>query len=315
MSSNTVRRIATTWIFLMAINNNVQGLKCRTTDHSRRHGEFIDIAEQCNNSTRGEQRPSSDRTDGYSSSMPPVQQYNAGQRTDRGDGNRRDTTDRRGSDRRNNNREYSVRRQEYSNRDQDPASTPCGDGGYGVPLPQHRPGYNNGGGQNYYHQGSPFQTSPDYDMSQTNPRSPTMPILNRYRRHVIPRAAGSKLLGNNRFRNATKSGTSQTKGSILDKMDALNSNARPDKSSIVSIMTSQIKDVELKEFVQDSIDECFDTLELDSHSNKCEFSKNFAMCMENKAQRNCEDWDENVPVNRGVNFQEGIGQQDKRRVY
>lgn len=27
-------------------------------------------------------------------------------------------------------------------------------------------------------------------------------------------------------------------------------------------MTNQVKDVELKEFIQDSIDECFDTLEL-----------------------------------------------------
>jgi len=98
----------------------------------------------------------------------------------------------------------------------------------------------------------------------------------------------------------------------------LNSNSRPDKYSIVNVMTNQIKDVELKEFIQDSIDECFDTLELgkslktleiiakynicnineflsyefaidfiytDSHNNKCEFSKNFAVCMESKAQR------------------------------
>lgn len=42
----------------------------------------------------------------------------------------------------------------------------------------------------------------------------------------------------------------------------LNSNSRPDKYSIVTIMTNQIKDVELKEFIRDSIDECFDTLEL-----------------------------------------------------
>lgn len=45
-------------------------------------------------------------------------------------------------------------------------------------------------------------------------------------------------------------------------MGQLNSNARPDKSSILNIMTNQIKDVELKEFIHDSIDECFDTLEL-----------------------------------------------------
>lgn len=70
---------------------------------------------------------------------------NSGQRIDRrGDGNRRDTTsrmdmDRRGSDRRNNNREYSVRRQEYGDRDQDPTSYSCGDNaGYGQ-YHQQRP--------------------------------------------------------------------------------------------------------------------------------------------------------------------------------
>ncbi|XP_050541883.1 uncharacterized protein LOC126905833 isoform X2 [Daktulosphaira vitifoliae] len=299
-----IHRIVITWSVLLTIFARVQGLKCRTVDHSRRHSEFIDLAEQCNNST-GSNHRLSDRD-----SFPLSEQglmNNSGQRIDRGgDGNRRDTTsrmdDRRGSDRRNNNREYSVRRQEYSDRDQDPTSYSCGDNSYGQ-FPQQRPNYNQDVGQNYYHRGNPYQANSDYDISQSYSRTPTMPPLQmkRYRRHMIRRAASSKLLGNNRFRNATKNGINQTKGSIIDKMDALNSNARPDKSSIVSIMTSQIKDVELKEFVQEAIDECFDTLELDSHSNKCEFSKNFATCMENKAQRNCDDWD--LPMNnRGTNL-------------
>ncbi|XP_029342020.1 general odorant-binding protein 71 isoform X1 [Acyrthosiphon pisum] len=128
----------------------------------------------------------------------------------------------------------------------------------------------------------------------------------------------------------TKTGGNQPgKGTYLDKMDActihcvfnqlemLNSNSRPDKYSIVNIMTNQIKDVELKEFIQDSIDECFDTLELDSHNNKCEFSKNFAVCMENKAQRNCDDWDENLSANKinSAGLQDGTNQQDKRKGY
>lgn len=55
----------------------------------------------------------------------------------------------------------------------------------------------------------------------------------------------------------------------------LNSNSRPDKSSIVNIMTNQIKDVELKEFIQDSIDECFDTLELGKlFALPCKYEKN-----------------------------------------
>lgn len=46
----------------------------------------------------------------------------------------------------------------------------------------------------------------------------------------------------------------------------LNSNSRPDKRAILNIVTNQIKDVELKEFVHDSVDECFDALELGEYA-------------------------------------------------
>ncbi|XP_026806216.1 uncharacterized protein LOC113549219 [Rhopalosiphum maidis] len=312
--------VVTLSVAVLLTVGQVQNLKCRTVDHSRRHGEFVDIAEQCSNTTSGD-RPAA--VDGdystYTSSSDNDSRWN-------GDG------------RRNNNREFSVSRQDFSHNrgggsgsyDRDPPS--CSE-----VRPQQYSG-NPGSRSKNHRQGN--YPSVDYDAGQSNFNHRQPQPTRRYRRDVsndknkrqkaAVTGSNSRLLGNNRFRNLTKIGGSQSgKGTFLDKMDActihcvfnelemLNSNSRPDKHSIVNIMTNQIKDVELKEFIQDSIDECFDALELDSHNNKCEFSKNFAVCMENKAQRNCDDWDENLSTNKinSAGLQDGNNQQDKRKGY
>lgn len=81
----------------------LQNLKCRTTDHSRRQGEFIDIAEQCRNATTGE-RPASVDSDYY-------MRYSGDRRTAVEDGRMRNDQE----NRRNSNREFNVRRQEFAN--------------------------------------------------------------------------------------------------------------------------------------------------------------------------------------------------------
>ncbi|XP_025409414.1 probable serine/threonine-protein kinase clkA isoform X2 [Sipha flava] len=351
---------------LFSTAGEVHGLKCRTTDHSNRQGEFIDLAEQCNNMTS----KGGDRTMGndYSSSQ------SGGGGVGGGDSNRRDTSRRNDEDkrndegrrngeggrrsgevRRNNNREFSVTRQDFSgngNREESGNNNYNRGDGYNRGDVYNRGdgynrgvGYNRGSGgdrgstscdfqpqqypaqgnygdrQNNYRQGSPYYPSVDYDARQSNSNYNQWTRRNRRHanknsnRRIKAATSSNRLLGNNRFRNVTKNGVDQGRGSILDKMDALNSNSRPDKPSIVNIMTNQIKDVELKEFLQDSIDECFDTLELDVHNNKCEFSKNFAMCMENKAQRNCDDWDESASSSRFNSAQDGNNQQDKKKGY
>lgn len=99
----------------------LQNLKCRTTDHSRRQGQFIDIAEECNNSTAGDRSTTRDRSpsgmdsDYYSSSL------SAGQ-SDRKDHNNNYNYNHNNNrryhaedGRRNNNREFNVHRQDYTN--------------------------------------------------------------------------------------------------------------------------------------------------------------------------------------------------------
>lgn len=129
----------------------LQGLKCRTKDHSNRQGEFIDLAEQCNNmTTKG-----GDRTmdNDYSSS-----QFGGG-RVGGGDSNRRDTNRRNDEDRRNgeggkrnNNREFSVSRQDF--------------GGNGNREESGNNNYNRGDGYNRGNGGDRDSTSCDFQPQQ-----------------------------------------------------------------------------------------------------------------------------------------------------
>lgn len=55
----------------------LQNLKCRVIEHSKRQGDFIDLAEQCNNMTAGERSSGSTLLDSdYSSSSSTGQKYN-----------------------------------------------------------------------------------------------------------------------------------------------------------------------------------------------------------------------------------------------
>lgn len=94
----------------------LQNLKCRTPDHWRRRGEFVDIAEQCSNTTSG------DRSTATAGSSGQDNDYFSGNNGDRRTGNRRNTENvwgnddsrRNGDNRRQNNRGFSVMRQDFA---------------------------------------------------------------------------------------------------------------------------------------------------------------------------------------------------------
>nr|XP_018909253.1 PREDICTED: uncharacterized protein LOC109038604 [Bemisia tabaci] len=139
----------------------------------------------------------------------------------------------------------------------------------------------------------------------------------------------TKIISNNAKnatgRNPTSSETGKT--SLLEELDAcvvqcifrqmemLTEDARPDKNSVISVMTQRIRDPELKEFIQESIEECFDIIESDAEGGKCEYSKNFAMCLEEKGRRNCEDWEEAAQINRFKGIQSGMSPPDTTNNY
>ncbi|KAE8573791.1 general odorant-binding protein 71 [Halyomorpha halys] len=80
---------------------------------------------------------------------------------------------------------------------------------------------------------------------------------------------------------------------IFKQKKMLNQNNKIDKSNTMHILTQKIRDSELKEFVEDSINECFDKMDNEKSEGKCEDSKKFALCLEEKGKNNCEDWDTN----------------------
>ncbi|RZF38723.1 hypothetical protein LSTR_LSTR014381 [Laodelphax striatellus] len=81
---------------------------------------------------------------------------------------------------------------------------------------------------------------------------------------------------------------------VFQQMRMVGSSSKPDKNSVLSVMTQKIRNPELREFIQDSVNDCFEAVESEPQYQigKCDFSKKLALCLEEKGQQNCEDWDE-----------------------
>ncbi|KDR20661.1 hypothetical protein L798_04449 [Zootermopsis nevadensis] len=61
---------------------------------------------------------------------------------------------------------------------------------------------------------------------------------------------------------------------------------------VIKVMTKKIRDPEVRDFIEESVEDCFELLEMDNKRNKCEYSKNLALCLEEKGRRNCDDWED-----------------------
>lgn len=68
----------------------------------------------------------------------------------------------------------------------------------------------------------------------------------------------------------------------------------PDKRRMINILTGNIRDRELKEFFNDSIQECFHMIDhLESYrrqKDKCDMAQTLVTCLTERAKANCEDF-------------------------
>ncbi|KOB79007.1 Odorant-binding protein 29, partial [Operophtera brumata] len=64
----------------------------------------------------------------------------------------------------------------------------------------------------------------------------------------------------------------------------------PDRYLATHVLTKDVKNEDLKDFLQESIEECFQILDNENTEDKCEFSKNLLMCLSEKGRENCDDW-------------------------
>ncbi|KPJ08606.1 hypothetical protein RR48_12359 [Papilio machaon] len=81
---------------------------------------------------------------------------------------------------------------------------------------------------------------------------------------------------------------------FVDALKMTDDTGFPNKHLVRQVITKDIEDQELKDFLQQSADDCFQILRANK-VNKCEFSKNLLICLTDKGKANCDDLKSNEP--------------------
>ncbi|CAK9807875.1 General odorant-binding protein 71 [Anthophora plagiata] len=93
-----------------------------------------------------------------------------------------------------------------------------------------------------------------------------------------------------RFNNNTDQEQACIVQCFFDELNAVDQKGFPEKDLVIPLMNYNIHDPDLKDFVEESIIECFHYLE-SNKKDKCEFSQNLLTCLAEKGKQNCEDWE------------------------
>nr|XP_032517711.1 general odorant-binding protein 71-like isoform X3 [Danaus plexippus plexippus] len=77
---------------------------------------------------------------------------------------------------------------------------------------------------------------------------------------------------------------------FLENLQMTGDNGMPDRYLITHALTKDERNEDLRDFLQESVEECFQILDNENTDDKCEFSKNLWMCLSEKGRSNCDDW-------------------------
>jgi hypothetical protein len=72
-----------------------------------------------------------------------------------------------------------------------------------------------------------------------------------------------------------------------------NDDGFPDRNRLISVLTKQLRDKDLRDFYIDSIQECTRMVNLDEpkvHRDSCLYSQSLIICLSERAKMNCVDW-------------------------
>uniref|UniRef100_A0AAU8BE14 Odorant-binding protein n=1 Tax=Conopomorpha sinensis TaxID=940481 RepID=A0AAU8BE14_9NEOP len=81
---------------------------------------------------------------------------------------------------------------------------------------------------------------------------------------------------------------------FMQELDMTGENGMPDKHMVLQVITKGVTNDELRDFLQETIEECFAILQNENTKDKCEFSKNLMMCLSEKGRANCDDWKDDM---------------------
>ncbi|XP_014467895.1 PREDICTED: general odorant-binding protein 71 isoform X2 [Dinoponera quadriceps] len=77
---------------------------------------------------------------------------------------------------------------------------------------------------------------------------------------------------------------------FFNELNAVDHRGFPQQELIINLMTHNIQNPELQDFMEEAIIECFHFLSADMRQDKCYFSQNLLSCLAEKGKERCEDW-------------------------
>nr|WKR38890.1 odorant binding protein 9 [Spodoptera frugiperda] len=81
---------------------------------------------------------------------------------------------------------------------------------------------------------------------------------------------------------------------FLENLEMTGEDGMPDRYLVTHAITKDVKNEDLRDFLQESIEECFQILDNENTEDKCEFSKNLLICLSEKGRANCDDWKDDL---------------------
>ncbi|XP_026499791.2 uncharacterized protein DDB_G0290685 isoform X1 [Vanessa tameamea] len=79
---------------------------------------------------------------------------------------------------------------------------------------------------------------------------------------------------------------------FLENLHMTDDSGMPDRYLVTHAFIKDEKNEDLQDFIQESIEECFQILDNENAEDKCEFSKNLLTCLSEKGRANCDNWNE-----------------------
>ncbi|XP_031355573.1 odorant-binding protein 59a [Photinus pyralis] len=78
---------------------------------------------------------------------------------------------------------------------------------------------------------------------------------------------------------------------IFEALDMVNSEGYPDRGRVSQTLLKFANGREIRDFLQDSANECFDLMDKAEKMDTCEFSNRLTNCLAEKGSANCADWE------------------------
>nr|ARN17859.1 odorant binding protein 3 [Cephus cinctus] len=79
---------------------------------------------------------------------------------------------------------------------------------------------------------------------------------------------------------------------FFNKLDLVDQKGFPERMAVTNIMSQNVHDPELRDFIEESVVDCFRYLDMDMNKEKCQFSQNLLGCLADKGREKCDDWED-----------------------